>query len=209
MSNKLTLYYSQGACALGPQIALREAGLDFDLVRVNLKEHKLHESGEDYYKIAPKGAVPALRLPNGEVLTEGPAIMQWIADQAPTKKLAPANGTLERSRLQEHLNYITSELHKGTGMLFNQDMPADFRKFWKERVTKKYAYIDEVLAQKPYLMGKEFTVADGYLYNVTRWTNYDSIKLETGHLKNLQGFMQRMAERPAVQAALKAEGIAA
>lgn len=207
MTTKMNLYFAQGACALGPQITLREAGLDFDLTRVNLKDHVLFETTTDYYTINPKGAVPALKVDGGHVLTEGPAIYQYIADQAPAKKLAPANGTIERTMLQEHLNYITSELHKGTALLFSSDLPESFRAAHKERMVKKFGFMDAILAKTPYLMGQDFSVADAYLYNITRWTGYDAIKIDISSLKNLAAFMGRMQQRPSVQAALQAEGL--
>ncbi len=205
----MKLYYSPGACALSPQIALREAGLNFDMVRVDLKEHKLFDTKSDYYAINPKGAVPALELDNGKILTEGPAIVQYIADQVPQKNLAPANGTLDRTKLQEFLNYITSELHKGIGGLFNPAMPAEFREVTRTMVQKKYAYIDNVLSKSPYLMGNDYSIADSYLYNVTRWAAYDAVKIDLSMYQNLTAFMTRMNARPSVQAALQAEGMAA
>ncbi len=205
----MKLYYSPGACALSPQIALREAGLNFDMVRVDLKEHKLFDTKSDYYAINPKGAVPALELDNGKILTEGPAIVQYIADQVPQKNLAPANGTLDRTKLQEFLNYITSELHKGIGGLFNPAMPEEFREVTRAMVQKKYAYIDNVLSKSPYLMGNDYSIADSYLYNVTRWAAYDAVKIDLSMYQNLTAFMTRMNARPSVQAALQAEGIAA
>lgn len=205
----MKLYYTPGACALSPQIALREAGLNFNMVRVDLKEHKLFDTKSDYYAINPKGAIPALELDNGNILTEGPAIVQYIADQVPQKNLAPANGTLDRTKLQEFLNYITSELHKGIGGLFNPAMPEEFRAVTRAMVQKKYAYIDNLLSKSSYLMGNDYSVADSYLYNVTRWTAYDSIKVDLSMYKNLTAFMIRMNARPSVQAALQAEGLAA
>jgi len=205
----MKLYYSPGACALSPQIALREAGLNFDMVRVDLKEHKLFDTKSDYYAINPKGAVPALELDNGKILTEGPAIVQYIADQVPQKNLAPANGTLDRTKLQEFLNYITSELHKGIGGLFNPAMPEEFREVTRAMVQKKYAYIDNVLSKSPYLMGNDYSIADSYLYNVTRWAAYDAVKIDLSMYQNLTAFMTRMNARPSVQAALQAEGMAA
>lgn len=202
----MKLYYSPGACALSPQIVLREAGLPFTLVKTNLKD-KTTEDGGDFWAVNAKGSVPALQLENGAVLTEGPAIVQYVADLAPAANLAPANGTFERVRLQEMLNYITSELHKGIGSLFNSAMPESFRPVVKETVLKKLAYVDAILAKTPYLMGANFTVADAYLYNVVRWTAYDSIGIDTSKLTNLTTFMERMTARPSVQAALKAEGL--
>ena len=204
----MKLYYASGACALSPQIVLRESGLPFTLEQVTLKDHKVVKTGEDYYGINSKGAVPLLELDNGERLSEGVAIVQYIADKAPNANLAPANGTWERTRLQEMLNYITSELHKGLGLFFSGILQGEARDKWISAMTKKYAYIDEILGKTPYLMGEKFSVADAYLYNVTRLCSYDAIKLDLSSFKNLQAFMQRMNQRPSVQASLQAEGIA-
>lgn len=198
----MKLYFSPGACALSPQIALREAGLDFELVKVNLKEKKYADGG-DYWAVNPKGSVPALEIDGGKVLTEGPAIVQYIADQAPQKKLAPANGTWERAKLQEMLNFITSELHKGYSPLFNPATPEEYKAMAKENLKKKYAYVDGILAKQPYLLGEEFTVADGYLFNVSRWAGH--VGFDLAPYANLGAFMERMNARPAVKEALAAE----
>lgn len=204
----MKLYYATGACALSPQIVLRESGLPFTLEQVTLKDHKVASTGADYYGINPKGAIPLLELENGERLSEGVAIVQYIADKAPNANLAPANGTWERSRLQEMLNFITSELHKGLGLFFSGILQGEARATWAKKMTEKYAYVDSLLAKSPYLMGNDFSVADAYLYNVTRWCSYDAIKLDLSSFKNLNAFMERMNQRPSVQAALQAEGLA-
>jgi glutathione S-transferase len=198
------LYYSNGACSLSPHIVLRESGLAFDLVRASTKTHAL-DDGTDYYTINPKGSVPLLELDNGERLTEGPAIMQYIADLAPAANLAPANGTLARYRVQEWLNFITSELHKGFSPLFRPNTPDEYKVIAKEALKKKYAYVDGKLEGKNYLMGEQFSLPDAYLYVVTTWSNRVSVDLS--EFKNLSAFMARMNARPAVQAALKAEGL--
>jgi len=203
-SNLMKLYYSNGACSLSPHIVLRESGLPFTLVRASTKTHAL-DDGTDYYTINPKGSVPLLELDNGERLTEGPAIVQYIADQAPDKKLAPANGTFERYRVQEWLNFITSELHKGYSPLFRPTTPEDFKPVLRDLLLKKYEFVDSSLAGKQYLMGDHFTVPDAYLFVVTNWAKH--VGLDLSKFANLQAFMARMAARPAVQAALEAEGL--
>ena len=200
----MKLYYAPGACSLSPHIVLREAGLPVDLVKANLQAHKL-EDGSDFYAINSKGYVPMLELDSGDRLTEGPAIVQYIADQVPAKKLAPANGTMARYRLQEWLNFITSELHKGIGGMFNPAMPDEGKAVIRTRATGKLKWVDEQLEGKQYLMGDEFSVADAYLFTVTNWTAHTGIDISG--MKNLSAFQARMAARPAVQAAMKAEGL--
>lgn len=200
----MKLYYSNGACSLSPHIVLRESGLPFTLVRASTKTHAL-DDGTDYYTINPKGSVPLLELDNGERLSEGPAIVQYIADQAPDKDLAPASGTFERYRAQEWLNFITSELHKGYSPLFRPTTPEDFKPVLRELLLKKYEFVDAKLAGKQYLMGDSFTVPDAYLFTVTNWAKH--VGLDLSKFANLQAFMARMSARPAVQAALEAEGL--
>ena len=200
----MKLYYSPGACSLSPHIVLRESGLPFELVLASTKTHKLAD-GSDYYAINAKGYVPLLELDNGERLSEGPAIVQYIADQVPQKNLAPANGTMPRYRLQEWLNFVTSELHKGFSPLFNPATPEDFKPAAKERLAGRLKWVDAQLEGKAYLTGDQFTVADAYLFTVTNWTKY--VGIDIAGLANLGAFMGRVAARPAVQAALKAEGL--
>ena len=200
----MKLYYSPGACSLSPHIALHEAGLKFDAVQADLKAHKLAD-GTDFYSINSKGYVPMLELDNGDRLTEGPAIVQYIADLVPEKKLAPANGTMARYRLQEWLNFVTSELHKGIGGLFNPAMPDAGKAVIKTRANEKLAWVDQQLAGKQYLMGDAYSVADAYLFTVTNWTRM--VGIDISGLANLSAFQARMAARPAVQAAMKAEGL--
>ncbi len=201
----MKLYYTPGACSLAPHIVLIEAGLAFELVQANLKTHQLTTDGSDYYPVAPKGQVPLLELDNGERLSEGPAISQYIADQVPAMNLAPANGSMARYRLQEWLNFITSELHKGIGGLFNPAMPDDGKAVIKAKAASKLKWVDEQLEGKPYLMGDAFSIADPYLFTVTSWTKHTGIDISG--LKNLSAFQDRMAARPAVQAAMKTEGL--
>jgi glutathione S-transferase len=200
----MKLYFSPGACSLAPHIVLNESGLPFTLVKADLRAHKL-EDGSDYYQTTSKGQVPLLELDNGDRLSEGPAITQYVADQVPAKKLAPANGTMERYRVQEWLNFVTSELHKGVGGLFNPAMPDDGKAVIRARATSKLQWVDEQLEGKQYLMGDAFTIADAYLFTVTNWTGHTGIDISG--MKNLSAFQARMAARPAVQAAMKAEGL--
>jgi len=200
----MKLYYSPGTCSLSPHIVLRESGLDFEPVLASTKTHQLAD-GTDYYTINPKGYVPLLELDDGQRLSEGPAIVQYIADQAPAKKLAPANGTMERYRLQEWLNFITSELHKGIGGLFNAAMPEEAKALMRTKANGRLKWVDEQLEGCDYLMGKDFSVADAYLFTVARWTH--RVGIDIAALRNLGAFMQRMEARPAVQEAMKAEGL--
>ena len=200
----MKLYYSPGACSLSPHIALQEAGLAYTPVLASTKSHKLQD-GTDYYTINALGYVPVLELDNGERLREGPAIVQYIADQVPDKQLAPANGTLARYRLQEWLNFIGTELHKGFSPLFNPATPEDYKPVVRERLLQRLQWVDSQLAGKQYLMGDQFTVADGYLFTVTNWTQ--PTNLDISGLANLAAYRERVGARPAVQAAMKAEGL--
>lgn len=200
----LKLYYSPGACSLSPHIVLREAGLTFDLEQVDTKEKKT-KSGDDYLKINPKGYVPALRLDDGYVLTEGPAIVQYIADQRPRSGLAPEWGSPERYRLQEWLTFIGTEIHKTFSPLFNQATPEDYKKIAKENLAKRYAFVDGKLEGKEYLTGSQFTVADAYLFAVTNWKTF--LQIDVSPYPNVKAFQARVAARPKVQEALKAEGL--
>jgi glutathione S-transferase len=200
----MKLYYSPGACSLSPHIALRESGLPFELVLASTKTHQLAD-GTDYYTINPKGSVPLLELDNGERLSEGPAIVQYIADQVPAKGLAPAAGTMARYRLMEWLNFITSELHKGFSPLFNPAMPEEGKALARAQLSKRLAWVDEQLAGKDYLLGATFTVADPYLFTVAGWGKY--VGVDISGLANLNAYLARVAARPAVQEALKAEGL--
>jgi glutathione S-transferase len=200
----MKLYYSPGACSLSPHIALHEAGLAHELIKVDLKAKKT-ETGEDFAKINPKNQVPALMLDNGELVTEGPVIVQVIADKAAGKNLAPPNGTDERYKMQEWLNFTTSELHKNFSPLFNPAIPDEVKKFFSDRILGKFKYTDSQLAGRDYLMGKQFTVADGYLFVMLAWA--DRMKIDLSGMPNLMAFKARVAARPNVQAALKMEGL--
>jgi len=198
------LYYSPGACSLSPHIALREAGLPFSLVMASTKTKKLAD-GTDYNAINSKGYVPLLELDDGQRLSEGPAIVQYIADQVPASGLAPAAGTMARYRLMEWLNFITSELHKGFSPLFTPGMPDEAKAMAQKKLGERLAWVDGQLAGKTYLMGDTFTVADAYLFTVADWGKY--VGVDISGLHNLSAYMGRVAARPAVQEALKAEGL--
>ena len=200
----MKLYYSPGACSLSPHIALLEAGLPYDLVKVDVRAKKL-ENGDDFLNVNPKGQVPALGLDSGEIVTEGPVIVQMIADKAPGKNLAPARDSAERYKLLEWLNFITTELHKTFSPLFNPAIPDEVKNVFRERLMGKFRYLDAQLAGRDYLMGKQFSVADGYLYTMLRWA--DGHKFDLTGLKNLMAFKERVHARPKVQEALTKEGL--
>jgi glutathione S-transferase len=200
----MKLYYSPGTCSLSPHIALREAGLAFEPVLASTKTHQLAD-GTDYYQINPLGYVPLLELDDGTQLREGPAIVQYIADQAPLKNLAPANGTLPRYRLQEWLTFIGTELHRSFTPLFNASMPEEGKQIFRDRLDRRYAWLDAQLAGRDYLMADHFTVADGYLFAVTRWAKPMNINLSAR--PHVLAHHERVAARPAVQEALKVEGL--
>lgn len=202
----MKLYYSPGACSLSPHIVLRETDTKFDLEEVDLGT-KTTKTGADFTKVNPKGYVPALVLDDGSVLTEGPAIVQYLADRAPNAGLLPEAGTMERYRVQEWLNFISSELHKALGSLFSADLPDVYRTAIKERLAGRFDYLEMHLASNPFLMGAQFTVADPYCYTVLSWTDGLGISLDNRPI--LKAYMARVAERPKVQEALKAEGLAA
>jgi glutathione S-transferase len=200
----MKLYYSPGACSLSPHIALLEAGLPYDLVKVDLRAKKL-ENGDDFLKVNPKGQVPALALDSGELVTEGPVIVQMIADKAAGKNLAPARDSAERYKLLEWLNFITAELHKNFGPMFSPVLPDETKAFFKDRVMGKFKYIDGALAGHDYLMGKQFTVADAYLFTMLCWA--DRMKFDLSGLPTLAAYKARVAARPKVQEALTKEGL--
>lgn len=200
----MKLYYAPGACSLSPHIVLREAGATFDLSKVDFSNRKTAE-GEDFNSINPKGAVPALRLDDGEVLTEGAAIVQYIADKQGATQLAPAAGTKERVRLQEWLNFIASEVHKGFSPLFNPKTPEEYRAIVRENLAKKFAYLDKVLASRDYLMSKSFTIADAYLFTIMNWRHMH--KVDIAAYKNLSAYLDRVGARPKVREAMQAEGL--
>ena len=200
----MKLFYKPGACSLSPHIVLREAGLDFSIESVDLAT-KISETGEDYLSINPKGQVPALVLDDGSLLTEGVAIVQYLADIVPDRHLIAPSGTLSRYHAIEWLNFVATELHKGFSPLFNPKTPDEYKVIARERLDKQFSYVDSVLAQHDYLLGKKFSVADAYLFTVTRWAN--ALKLDITQRSNLDKYMARVAERPAVKAALAAEDV--
>jgi glutathione S-transferase len=200
----MKLYYSPGACSLAPHIVLKESGLAFEAIAAPTKTHKLAD-GTDFYTINPLGYVPFLVLDDGRTLHEGPAIVQYIADLVPDKQLAPANGSWARYKLQEWLNTISTELHKGFSPLFTPNMPAEAKEIVKARLVSRLNWVDGELAGKTFLMGDTFTVADAYLFVVAGWGKHVAVDISA--LANLSAFMTRVAARPAVQAALRAEGL--
>jgi glutathione S-transferase len=200
----MKLYYAPGACSLSPHIVLLEAGLNFTVEKVNLKTKKT-DSGADYWTLNSKGAVPALVLDDGRTLTEGPAIVQYLADQKPESGLAPRAGSFERYQLMELLNYISSELHKGFGPLFNPGISADWKTATLANLDKKFQWLTGYLGNKTYLMGDTFTVADAYLFTVLRWSSHVGIDLAAWQV--LTVYVARVGHRPKVQEALKAEGL--
>ncbi len=201
----MKLYYSPGACSLSPHIVLREAALPFTLEKVDLKTKKT-AGGGDYYGINSKGTVPALQLDDGRVLTEGPAVVQYIADLKPESGLAPRFGTFERYQLMEMLNYITSELHKGFGPLFHPGTPADAKAAAVEALGNKFDWLAPRITSGKYVMGGDvFTVADAYLFTVLRWTGY--VKMDMHKWPSLAAYVEFVGRRPKVHEALKAEGL--
>ncbi len=208
----MKLYFAPGSCSLSPHIALREAGLDFELVRVDIRTHTFGD-GQDYYRINELGYVPVLQIDSGEVFREGATLVQYIADQAPESGLAPANGTLERYQLQEWLNFLSTEIHKGFVPLFYGAAAEGYANIAKAKLLERFQWIDAQLASKEYLMGDRFTIADGYLFALTGWAkaawmaSIFNIDVDLTGLNNLAAWHQRVSGRPTVQAALKAEGL--
>ena len=200
----MKLYYAPGACSLSPHIVARELGINVELQKVNTKDKSM-EGGGDFWQVNGKGYVPTLELDSGERLTEGPAIVQYLADQKPDAGLAPKNGTLERYKLQEWLNFLTSEIHKQFSPLFKPNTPEEYKKIAKENLASRFQWLDKELAGKDYLMGKPFTVADAYLFVLTNWTKPTQIDLS--QWPNVQAFNKRVASRPKVKEAMQAEGL--
>lgn len=200
----MKLYYAPGACSMSPHIALRESGLPFDLVKVDLKT-KQNDSGEDYKRINPNGYVPCLVLDDGRTLTEGPAIVQYIADQVPAKHLAPPNGSFESYQLQQWLNFISTEIHKSFSPLFNPSASDEHKAFARQILNARLATTAQRLDQAPYLLGEQFSVADIYLFVTLTWAGYVGVDLSPWPA--LQHFAARVGQRAAVQQALRAEGL--
>ena len=200
----MKLYFSQGACSLAPHIVMHEAGLAFEAISAPTKTHQLAD-GTDFYSINPLGYVPFLALDGGLSLHETPAIVQYLADLVPEKKLAPANGTFERYKLQEWLTFIGTEVHKNFSPLFNPAAPAEAKEQAKQTLASRLAWVDGELAGKDYLLGEQFSVADAYLFTVTNWARLVKVDLST--FANLLSYRTRVGERPGVQAAMRAEGL--
>jgi glutathione S-transferase len=200
----MKLYYAPGACSLSPHIILRETGLPFELEQVDNKEKKT-KSGQNFWDVNPKGQVPVLELDEGGRLTEGPVIVQYLADKKPAAGLAPACGTPERYRVQEWLNFTTSELHKTFGPFFRPTTPEEFKKISKENLGKRFDWLDKQLAGRQYLMGEKFTIADAYLFTVLRWSA--RIEIDLAKWPNLKAYVDRVAARPKVREAMEAEGL--
>ena len=200
----MRLFYAPGACSLSPRIVAQEAGIPLEFEKVDLKTKKTARA-TDYLTINPKGAVPALELDNGEILTEGPAIVQYLADQRPQAGLVPDPGTFARYRLLEMLGFINSEIHKGYAPLFNPAIGAAERAEQIAYLQKRYAFIESQLQKHPYLLGDQFSVADAYLFTVTNWA--DALKVDLSSFPHVLAFQKRVAARPAVQAAMRGEGL--
>jgi glutathione S-transferase len=200
----MKLYFSPGACSLSPHIVSREAGINVDFEQVDNREKKT-KSGQNYWTINPKGQVPVLELDDGQRLTEGPVIVQYLADQKPGSGLVPPVGSIDRYRVLEWLNFTTSELHKTFGPIFRPTTPDEFKKLSKENLGKRYDWLNEKLAGKQYLMGDKFTIADAYMFTVLRWS--PRIEVDLAKWPNVKAYVDRVAARPKVQEALKAEGL--
>lgn len=200
----MKLFFAPGACSLSPHIALHEAGLSADYEQVDIRG-KLRKDGSDYRSINPKGAVPALQLDDGQILTEGAAIVQFIADQKPDAQLAPAAGTVARYRLQEWLSYLGAEVHKSFSPLFNPKANDAIRQYQRDLLAMRFEFLSKALTGKTYLMGDQFTVADGYLFTLLNWTVPTGIDLAQWPV--LTAYRERIAARPAVQAAMREEGL--
>lgn len=200
----MKLYFSPGVCSLSPHIALREAGIDVELVKVDIGRHTLPD-GSDFHRINPRGYVPVLAFDDGELLSEGPAIVQFIADQRPASGLAPAHGTRARYRLQAWLGFINSELHKAMAPLFDASMPDTVKHGVRAKLIQRFDWVSEQLQGKAYTMGDTFTVADGYLFTILEWFRFVGLDIERWPV--LKDYRNRVAERPAVKAALRAEGL--
>ena len=200
----MKLYYSPGACSMAPHIVAREAGYQFDLEKVDIPSKKT-AGGDDFWQINPKGYVPALKLDNGQVLTEVGVIIQYLADQKPESGLAPKAGTMERYHLMEAVNFAATEIHKQIGALFNPKMTPEMKEVQLGVIERRFNALEKALEGKQYVMGEKFSVADAYLFTVLNWTGIHNIDL--GKWPNIKGFMARVAARPKVQETLKAEGL--
>lgn len=201
----MKLYYAPAASSLAPHIVAREAGLSLEIEKVNVRGDHKTETGEDFYKINPKGYIPALKLDDGNILTECVALMQYLADQAPGKNLTPAAGSFQYYQLEEWLAFMNSEIHKSFGPLFNPAMPEAAKELARANLDRRFAYLDEHLAKNTYVMGDKYSIADSYLFAILGWPAYAGYDM--AKFPNLQSFAARISQRPAVQAALRAEGL--
>lgn len=200
----MKLFYKAGTCSLSPHIVLREAGLDFTVEKVDLRQKKT-ESGADYLAINPKGQVPALVLDDGSLLTEGVAIVQYLADLVPDQNLIPAAGTLSRYHAIEWLNYVATELHQGFSPLFNPKTPTEYKTIARDKLASQFRYLDSILKKQHYLSGKRFSVVDAYLFTILRWAL--AMQFDLKQYPHLAAYFDRIAARPAVAATLSAEGL--
>jgi glutathione S-transferase len=201
----MKLYYAPNTCSLSPHIVAAEAGIPLDLEKVDLGTRRT-EAGADYRAVSPLGYVPALRLDNGEVLVEGAAIVQYLADRAPSSKLAPPPASFERVRLQEWLSFIGTELHKSfSPWLFNPEVGAAAQAYAKTRIADRFAFIERRLADSPYLMGDTFTVADAYCFTIVGWSKF--VRIDLAPYPNLRRYIDRIAARPKVREAMQAQGM--
>lgn len=200
----MKLYYAPGVCSLSPHIILRETGTPFELVKTDLKA-KTVDGGGDYWDVNPNGYVPALVLDDGTTVTEGPAIVQYVADQAGATELSPPSGTIARTKMQSWLNFVSTEIHKTFSPLFNPEMPAEAKTIFSQKLRDRFAFLDKHFASNDFLMGSSFTVPDAYLFAVLRWAA--PMKIDLADFPKLKAYFERVAARPAVQAALKAEGL--
>jgi len=200
----MKLYFSPGACSLSPHIALREAELPFELEQVDVRAKKT-KSGGDFLKVNPKGQVPTFVLDDGDILTEGPAIVQYIADQRPEAGLAAAAGTRQRYHLIEWLNFLSSEIHKSFSPLFKPNTPEDYKPVAKANLADRFGYLDRHFAERSYVLGDRFTVADGYAFTLLTWA--PRVGIDLAPWRNVRAFQERIAERPKVREALKVEGL--
>ena len=200
----MKLYYAPGACSLSPHIVSREAGIELELEQVDIREKKT-KSGKDFLSINAKGQVPVLEMDAGQRLTEGPIIVQYLAAQKNATDLMPAAASPDRYRVQEWLNFVGSEMHKTYGPLFRPTTPDEFKRLSREIIGKRLDWIDQQLAGKHYLTGDKFTVADAYMFTVLRWS--PRVEIDLGKWPNVKAYVDRVAARPKVQEALKAEGV--
>lgn len=200
----MKLFYAPGACSMGPHIALREAGYKFDLEKVDIPKKKT-EHGDDFWKINPKGYVPALQLDDGQVLTEASVILQYLADHKPESGLAPKFGTMERYRLMEWLNFVSAEIHKQIGALFNPQLTPEMKQVQLGVIGRRLTALEAMLDGRQHLMGDKFSVADAYLFNILNWTNIH--KIDLGPWPKIKDYFARIGARPKVQETMKAEGL--